>query len=189
MFNTYLTCVDHSATLLSPTQPLFQTSSRLPQRSTLLTLPAKPGVYLFELSWKKWVTTAGTVNTAGKQVLMLPQTTCRANSKESPKPMFSPFPPYWPRSTTIDLCLALLPRARFRKHKDAVKLHPLLDLRGNIPTFIHISDGKVGDVKVLDLIAFEAGSFYVNPPDNSNCRKEIPKNFAHSRINENPGCW
>ena len=120
---------------------------------------------------------------------MLPQTTCRVNSKKSPKPMFSPFPPYWPRLTTIDLCLALLPRARFRKHKDAVKLHPLLDLRGNIPTFIHISDGKVGDVKVLDLIAFEAGSFYVNPPDNSNRRKEIPKNFTHSRINENPGCW
>lgn len=64
-------------------------------------------------------------------------------------------------STTIDLCLALFPWARFRKHKGAVKLHTLLDLRGNIPTFIHISDGKLGDVKVLDLIAFEAGSFYV----------------------------
>ena len=45
------------------------------------------------------------------------------------------------------------------------------------------------ETNVLDLIAFEAGSFYVNPPDNSNCRKEIPKNFTHSRINENPGCW
>lgn len=64
-------------------------------------------------------------------------------------------------STTIDLCLALFPWARFRRHKGAVKLHTLLDLRGNIPTFIHISDGKLGDVKVLDLIAFEAGSFYV----------------------------
>jgi hypothetical protein len=64
-------------------------------------------------------------------------------------------------STTIDLCLALFPWARFRSHKGAVKLHTLLDLRGNIPTFIHISDGKLGDVKVLDLIAFEAGSFYV----------------------------
>lgn len=64
-------------------------------------------------------------------------------------------------STTIDLCLALFPWARFRRHKGAVKLHTLLDLRGNIPTFIHISDGKLGDVKVLDLIAFEVGSFYV----------------------------
>jgi hypothetical protein len=64
-------------------------------------------------------------------------------------------------STTIDLCLALFPWARFRRHKGAVKLHTLLDLRGNIPTFIHISDGKLGDVKVLDLMAFEAGSFYV----------------------------
>jgi hypothetical protein len=64
-------------------------------------------------------------------------------------------------SSTIDLCLALFPWARFRRHKGAVKLHTLLDLRGNIPTFIHISDGKLGDVKVLDLIAFEAGSFYV----------------------------
>lgn len=64
-------------------------------------------------------------------------------------------------STTIDLCLALFPWARFRKTKGAVKLHTLLDLRGSIPTFIHISDGKLGDVNVLDLLAFEAGSFYV----------------------------
>ncbi len=64
-------------------------------------------------------------------------------------------------STTIDLCLALFPWARFRKHKGAVKLHTLLDLRGNIPTFIHISDGKLHDVNILDQIAFEAGSFYV----------------------------
>jgi len=64
-------------------------------------------------------------------------------------------------STTIDLCLALFPWARFRKRKGAVKLHTLLDLRGSIPTFIHISDGKLHDVNILDQIAFEAGSFYV----------------------------
>ena len=64
-------------------------------------------------------------------------------------------------STTIDLCLALFPWARFRKHKGAVKLHTLLDLRGNIPTFIHISDGKLHDVNILDQMVFEAGSFYV----------------------------
>ena len=64
-------------------------------------------------------------------------------------------------TTTIDLCLTLFPWARFRKHKAAVKLHTLLDLRGNIPTFIHISDGKLHEVNVLDQIAFEAGSFYM----------------------------
>ena len=64
-------------------------------------------------------------------------------------------------STTIDLCLALFPWARFRKHKAAVKMHTLLDLHGNIPTFIRITDGKVHDVKVLDEILPEAGAFYV----------------------------
>ncbi len=64
-------------------------------------------------------------------------------------------------STPIDLCLALFPWARFRKGKAAVKLSTLLDLRGSIPTFIHLSDGKLHDVNVLDPIAFEAGSFYV----------------------------
>jgi hypothetical protein len=64
-------------------------------------------------------------------------------------------------STTIDLCLALFPWAPFRKHKAAVKLHTLLDLRGSIPSFIHISDGKLHDVNVLDRIVFEAGCFYV----------------------------
>ena len=64
-------------------------------------------------------------------------------------------------STTIDLCLSLFPWARFRAHKAAVKLHTLLDLRGSIPTFIYISNGKVSDVKVLDEILPEAGSFYV----------------------------
>ena len=64
-------------------------------------------------------------------------------------------------STTIDLCLALFPWARFRQHKGAIKLHTLLDLRGSIPSFIHISDGKLADVNILDQIAYDAGSFYV----------------------------
>jgi IS4 transposase len=64
-------------------------------------------------------------------------------------------------STTIDLCLSLFPWARFRKHKAAVKMHTLLDLHGNIPTFIRITDGKVHDVNILDEILPEAGSFYV----------------------------
>jgi len=64
-------------------------------------------------------------------------------------------------STTIDLCLAMFPWARFRKNKGAVKLHTLLDLRGNIPSFIDITDGKVHDVNVLDILIFEAGSFYI----------------------------
>jgi len=64
-------------------------------------------------------------------------------------------------STTIDLCLSLFPWARFRKHKGAVKMHTLLDLHGNIPTFIRITDGKVHDVNILDEILPEAGAFYV----------------------------
>jgi Transposase DDE domain. len=64
-------------------------------------------------------------------------------------------------STTIDLCLSVFPWARFRKHKGAVKMHTLLDLRGNIPTFIRITDGKVHDVKILDELLIEAGAFYV----------------------------
>jgi len=64
-------------------------------------------------------------------------------------------------STTIDLCLAMFPWARFRKNKGAVKLHTLLDLRGNIPSFIDITDGKVHDVNVLDILIFEAESFYI----------------------------
>ncbi len=64
-------------------------------------------------------------------------------------------------STTIDLCLALFPWAKFRKHKAAVKMHTLLDLHGNIPTFIRISDGKLHDVNVLDDIVIEVGAFYV----------------------------
>jgi hypothetical protein len=64
-------------------------------------------------------------------------------------------------STTIDLCLNLFPWARFRRTKGAIKLHTLLDLRGPIPSFIHISDGKLHDVNALDLIPIEPGSFYV----------------------------
>jgi hypothetical protein len=64
-------------------------------------------------------------------------------------------------STTIDLCLSVFPWAPFRTTKAAVKMHTLLDLRGNIPTFIHISDGKLHDVNVLDVLVPEAGAIYV----------------------------
>jgi transposase len=64
-------------------------------------------------------------------------------------------------SSTIDLCLAVFPWAKFRQHKAAVKLHTLLDLRGNIPTFISITDGKYHDVNILDVLVPEPGSFYV----------------------------
>jgi len=64
-------------------------------------------------------------------------------------------------ATTIDLCLSAFPWAHFRSTKAAVKLHTLLDLRGNIPTFIHISDGKLHDVNALDYLIPEAGAFYV----------------------------
>ena len=64
-------------------------------------------------------------------------------------------------ATTIDLCLSLFPWAPFRSTKAAVKLHTLLDLRGNIPAFIHISDGKTHEVSVLDTLLVEAGAFYL----------------------------
>jgi len=64
-------------------------------------------------------------------------------------------------ATTIDLCLSMFPWAHFRSSKAAVKLHTLLDLRGAIPSFIHISDGKLHDVNVLDLVLPEPGAFYV----------------------------
>lgn len=64
-------------------------------------------------------------------------------------------------STTIDLCLALFPWAKFRKTKAGIKLHTLIDFRGNIPSFVHITDAKVADVNVLDVLIFEAGAFYV----------------------------
>ena len=64
-------------------------------------------------------------------------------------------------STTIDLCLNLFPWARFRRRKGAVKLHTLIDLRGNIPTFVHVSHGKMADVRILDRLPLEPGAFYV----------------------------
>ena len=64
-------------------------------------------------------------------------------------------------STTIDFCLSLFPWAKFRQHKAAVKMHTLLDLHGNIPTFIRITNGKVHDINILDEIQPEAGAFYV----------------------------
>jgi transposase len=64
-------------------------------------------------------------------------------------------------STTIDLCLSVFPWARFRSRKGAIKMHTLLDLRGPIPTFIEVSDGKLADVKILDSIVPEPDSFYV----------------------------
>lgn len=64
-------------------------------------------------------------------------------------------------ASTIDLCLSLFPWAHFRKTKAAIKLHTLMDLRGSIPAFIHVSDGKLHDVNALDLLIPEAGAFYV----------------------------
>ncbi len=64
-------------------------------------------------------------------------------------------------STTIDLCLSLFPWAKFRKHKAAVKVHTLMDLKGSIPTFIRITDGKVHDVNILDELILESGAIYI----------------------------
>jgi Domain of unknown function (DUF4372)/Transposase DDE domain len=64
-------------------------------------------------------------------------------------------------ATTIDLCLALFPWARFRRHKAAIKLHTLLDLRGSIPCFVHVTEGKTAEVTVLDEVVLEPGAFYV----------------------------
>jgi hypothetical protein len=64
-------------------------------------------------------------------------------------------------TTTIDLCLSVFPWAPFRSAKAAVKLHTLLDLRGNIPVFIHISDGKMHEVNILDQLEPEPGAFYI----------------------------
>ena len=64
-------------------------------------------------------------------------------------------------STTLDLCLSLFPWAQFRRHKSAVKLHTLLDLRGNIPTAVYVTSGRVNDVKLLHQLVLEAGAFYL----------------------------
>lgn len=87
-------------------------------------------------------------------------------AKEEPFPFDLPMASYVFDSTTIDLCLLVFPWARFMdgnggKRKGAIKLHTLLDLRGNIPTFIHISDGKMHDARALDLLILEANALYV----------------------------
>jgi len=64
-------------------------------------------------------------------------------------------------STTIDLCLSLFPWAKFRKHKGAIKLHTLLDLRGCFPSIVIVTTGKIHDVNILDQLAFETGAFYI----------------------------
>jgi transposase len=64
-------------------------------------------------------------------------------------------------STTIDLCMTLFPWAKFRKTKSAIKLHTLLNLQNNIPSFIHITDGSVHDVNVLDILITEIGAYYI----------------------------
>jgi len=64
-------------------------------------------------------------------------------------------------STTIDLCLTLFPWAKFRRRKAAVKMHTLIDIHGSIPVFIHVSDGKMHDVNILDILEIEAGAIYL----------------------------
>jgi len=64
-------------------------------------------------------------------------------------------------STTVDLCLTLFPWAQFRRRKSAVKVHTLLDLRGNIPAAVYVTGGQVNDVNLLDQLAVEAGAFYL----------------------------
>ena len=64
-------------------------------------------------------------------------------------------------STTIDLCLSLFPWARFRRRKGAVKVHTLMDLRGSIPCFFHVTAGNIHDLNILDELLFEPGSFYI----------------------------
>lgn len=80
-------------------------------------------------------------------------------------------------ATTIDLCLSMFPWANFRKNKGAVKLHTLLDLRGNIPSFIYISDGKLHEVNTLDIIPIEPGAFYVLDRGYLDFKRLYP--FAH----------
>jgi len=80
-------------------------------------------------------------------------------------------------ATTIDLCLSMFPWANFRRNKGAVKLHTLLDLRGSIPTFIYISDGKLHEVNTLDIIPLEPGAFYVMDRGYLDFKRLFP--FAH----------
>ena len=81
-------------------------------------------------------------------------------------------------ASTIDLCLSVFPWALFRSTKSAVKLHTLLDLRGNIPTFIHISDGKLHDVNVLGILIPEPGAFYIMDRGHLDFKRLFPLNQA-----------
>lgn len=74
-------------------------------------------------------------------------------------------------ASTIDLCLSVFPWAKLRSTKSAVKLHTLIDLRGNIPTFIHISDGKMHDVNALDILMAETGAFYIMDRGYLDCKR------------------
>jgi hypothetical protein len=85
-------------------------------------------------------------------------------------------------TTTIDLCLSVFPWAPFQATKAAVKLHTLLDLHGNIPTFIHISDGKMHEVNILDQLVPEPGAFYIMDPGSSTANSTP----ARSRL---PAWW
>jgi hypothetical protein len=86
-------------------------------------------------------------------------------------------------SSTIDLCLSVFSWAPFRSTKAAVKLHTLLDLRGNIPSFIFIRDGKMHDVKIFDHLLPEPGAFYVmdRGPDLGHINRVLPERFSISR--------
>ena len=65
-------------------------------------------------------------------------------------------------STTIDLCLKLFPWANFRTHKEGIKIHTLYDVETQVPAFVHITEAKINDVKAMDVIPYESGSFYVS---------------------------
>lgn len=83
-------------------------------------------------------------------------------------------------STTVDLCLSLFPWAQFRRHKAAIKMHTLLDLRGNIPCFIRVTSGKVHDLRMLDELPLEPGSFYIMDRGYTDFRRlaTFPQNSA-----------
>jgi len=82
-------------------------------------------------------------------------------------------------STTIDLCISLFPWAKFRQHKAAVKVHTLLDLHGNIPSFIRITAGKTSDVNILDEFLPEAGAFYESLPNSTDFQYHPTRENAH----------
>ena len=95
-------------------------------------------------------------------------------------------------STTIALCLSVFPWAHFRTTKAAVKMHTLLDLRGNIPSFIHISDGKLHDVHALDMLLPEAGAIYVVDRGyglDINDRFDGPRSKSRRWLRRSPLSW